>query len=74
MAVLVAGGGLRKGYVHGSTDRECMVPAGEPCTPDDVSATVFHCLGIEPNHELQTTSGRPIAVFREGKVISEMLA
>jgi uncharacterized protein (DUF1501 family) len=46
MAVLLAGGGVRKGYVHGSTDGQGMAPANAPCAPDDVAATIFrarHC-------------------------------
>jgi uncharacterized protein DUF1501 len=73
MAVLLAGGGLPRGTVYGSTDREGAVPATDPCSPDDVSATLFHCLGIEPNREVMTSSGRPIALFREGKVLEKLL-
>ena len=74
MAVLLAGGGFRKGHVHGSTDPHGMQPASDPCLPDDVSATIFRALGIAPNHEVQTTTGRPINIFREGKVIEKLLA
>jgi hypothetical protein len=74
MAVLLAGGGLRRGYVHGSTDAQGMAPASEPCSPDDVSATLFQVLGIAPQYEVKTTSGRPIALFREGKVLSGLLS
>jgi hypothetical protein len=73
MAVLLAGGGFQQGYVHGSTDAQGMVPASDPCSPDDVSATIFQRLGIEPQREVSTTSGRPIAIFREGKVISKLI-
>jgi hypothetical protein len=73
MAVFLAGGGLRKGYAHGSTDAQGSAPASEPCSPTDVAATIFYALGIPPNHEVQTTSGRPLAVFREGKVVEELL-
>ncbi|HMF12905.1 MAG TPA: DUF1501 domain-containing protein [Gemmataceae bacterium] len=73
MAVFLAGAGIRKGYVHGSTDAHGMQPASDPCSPDDVSATIFRALGIAPNHEVQTTTGRPIAIFREGKVLDKLL-
>ncbi|HMF13763.1 MAG TPA: DUF1501 domain-containing protein, partial [Gemmataceae bacterium] len=73
MAVFLAGGGFRKGYVHGSTDAHGMQPSSDPCSPDDVSATIFRALGIAPNHEVQTTTGRPIAIFREGKIIEKLL-
>ncbi|HLW64477.1 MAG TPA: DUF1501 domain-containing protein, partial [Gemmataceae bacterium] len=74
MATVLAGGGIRRGYVHGSTDKEGMAPATIPCTPDDVSATIFHCLGVDPHQELQTHTGRPVQLFREGKVIDKLLA
>ena len=71
MAVVLAGGGFKRGYVHGTTDANGMAPATDPCTPDDIGATMFHCLGIDPKKELQTPTGRPIQLFREGKVIEK---
>jgi Protein of unknown function (DUF1501) len=74
MAVVLAGGGFKGGYAHGTTDPQGMDAANEPCTPDDVSSTIFHCLGIDPHLELTTTSGRPVQLFREGKVVEKLLA
>jgi uncharacterized protein (DUF1501 family) len=74
MAVVLAGGGFKRGYIHGATDGQGMAPATEPCTPDDVSATLFHCLGIDPRMELKTSTGRPITLFREGQVVEKLLA
>jgi hypothetical protein len=74
MAVLLAGGGIRKGHVHGSTDAHGMNPADAPCTPDDVAATIFQALGIPPTREVQTITGRPIALFRAGNVIDGLFA
>jgi hypothetical protein len=73
MAVVLAGGGFRRGYVHGSTDAQGMASASDGCTPDDVSATLFHCLGLDPHQELMSPTGRPIQLFREGKVIEKLL-
>jgi len=72
MSVLLAGGCLRQGCAYGSTDEMGMSPATEPCSPGDIAATVFHTLGIEPNHELRTTSGRPMLAFRDGKVLEAL--
>ncbi len=74
MAVALAGGGFKRGYAHGTTDPQGMAPATEACTPDDVSSTIFHLLGIDPHAELQTPTGRPVQLFREGKVIEKLLA
>jgi len=73
MAVLLAGGGLPKGFVLGSTDARGMAPDADPCSPDDLSATIFHQLGVKPDHELTTSSGRPVAIFREGRVIEKLV-
>ena len=39
-----------------------------------VAATLFHCIGLDPHQELMTSSGRPVQLFREGKVIEKLLA
>ena len=71
--VLLAGGGIKRGLVYGSTDAKGMDPTSAACSPDDVAATIFHCLGIEPNYELTTPTNRPVKLFREGKVLSKIL-
>lgn len=74
MAVVLAGGGFCRGYAHGTTDVQGMAPATDPCTPDDISATIFHALGLDPHQELMTPTGRPMQLFREGRVINRLLA
>jgi hypothetical protein len=73
MAVFLAGGGLRQGMAHGETDRHGAAPARDACAPGDVAATIFHLLGMPPTHEVQTTSGRPVPIVREGRVIRELI-
>jgi hypothetical protein len=74
MAVVLAGGGFKAGYAHGTTDVQGMAPATDACTPDDVAATLFHLLGIDPHMELQTPTGRPVQLFREGRIVEKLLA
>ena len=73
MACVVAGGGLKRGYVHGSTDASGMAPNLDPVTPDDLAATIFKQLGVNPDTEMQTPTGRPVQLFREGKVVEKMI-
>jgi hypothetical protein len=73
MAVVLAGGGIKRGYAHGTTDEHGMAPATDPCSPDDLGATIFRQLGIDPYTELQTPTGRPVQLFREGKVVEKLL-
>jgi uncharacterized protein DUF1501 len=74
MAVVVAGGGFKRGCVFGSTDANGMVPATDPCSPDDVSATILGQLGIDKSMELATPTGRRVQLFREGRVLDKILA
>jgi hypothetical protein len=73
MSVLFAGGGLCMGQVIGSTDPRAEYPKTRPLGPQDVLATVYHVLGIDPRHEFYDTGRRPIAVLNEGKVIEELV-
>lgn len=73
MAVVLAGGGFRKGYAHGTTDSQGMAPATDPCTPDDIASTIFSNLGLDPHHELTTPTGRPVQLFREGRVVPRLV-
>jgi len=73
MSVVLAGGGFKGGYAHGTTEKDGMTPATEACTPDDIASTVFQQLGIDPHLELMTGTGRPMQLFREGKVVEKLL-
>lgn len=73
MACVLAGGGIKRGYVHGSTDASGMAPNVDPVTPDDIGSTIFTQLGIDPKTELQTPTGRPIQLFREGRVVEKLI-
>jgi hypothetical protein len=73
MAVLLAGGGFPGGGVYGATDPRGMAPSRDPCSPDDLAATIFQRLGIAPRHEVRSVSGRPIAVFREGTCLAALV-
>jgi len=57
--VLFAGGGKIPGAIHGSSDRLGAYPATDPVTPDDIAATMFWALGIDPATEVRDTLNRP---------------
>jgi hypothetical protein len=48
-------------------------PADKAITPDDVAATFYRALGIDPAKEYHTPSGRPVMIVREGKPIAELV-
>lgn len=60
--VLMAGGGVTPGAVHGSSDKIGAFPASDPVTPDDIAATMFWALGIDPATEFYDTLNRPLRI------------
>jgi uncharacterized protein (DUF1501 family) len=60
--VLMAGGGLRGGREHGSSDASGAYPHSDPATPADITATVFHALGFEPETQIRDQLGRPMPI------------
>ena len=59
-----AGGGIKPGRVIGRTDPQGGLPDSDAYTPEDLAATIFHCLGVGPDREFHDTSGRPYRVYR----------
>lgn len=72
-SLLVAGGGMKRGYVHGSSDKIGAYPATDPIGPWDLYATIMHCCGVDPQTIIHDNLGRPHQLC-EGKVIDSILA
>lgn len=72
-SILLAGGGVRGGQVHGSSDRSAAYPSTQPVSPADVAATIYHCLGIDPRAHVTDQQGRPLVVA-QGQPITALLA
>ena len=71
--VLFAGGGVKKGFVFGSSDSKGAFPATDPVRPEDLSATLFHLMGISPSTEIKNNFNRPFLIST-GKVINQIIA
>ncbi len=69
--VLLAGGGLRGGIAYGASDPTGAFPKDNPVKPDDVAATLFAALGLNPQAEIRDQLGRPFPVSR-GQPIREL--
>jgi hypothetical protein len=70
---LVAGGGLRTGQVIGGTDRHGAQPQGIPYTPQNVLATLYHLLDIDPATVIPDHSGRPQYLVDHRTFVAELL-
>jgi hypothetical protein len=71
-SVALAGGGVQGGRVLGASDRQGGYPIEGRLEPQDLTATIFHCLGISPEAMIHDPFGRPLAISK-GKVIEAVL-
>lgn len=71
-SVALAGGGVVGGQAYGASDRIGAFPQDGLVRPEDLSATLFHCLGHEPQSEIQDRLGRPHPISR-GNVLHAIL-
>lgn len=69
--VMLAGGGVRGGAVHGASDRIGAYPAVDPVTPADMAATIYARFGLDPASEVRDQTGRPFRLA-EGEPISKL--
>jgi hypothetical protein len=60
--VLMAGGGLKRGYIHGASDRDGAKPDLDPVRLDDLAATIYWLLGIDPASEVLGPNERPLRI------------
>jgi arylsulfatase A-like enzyme len=72
-SVALAGGGVRGGVVHGASDALGGYPRSGLVRPEDITATMFHCLGYSPDTEFFDNQNRPYAISR-GQVIQPILS
>jgi hypothetical protein len=71
--VLLAGGGVKRGYVYGASDERGEKPAEDPVTPDDVAATIYYLLGIDPKARIVDRQNRPHHLA-DGEPITAVIA
>ena len=67
-SVALAGGGIRGGQIHGSSDSIGAFPRDLPCGPNDLHATIFNALGIPLDSYLRDNGGRPLPIT-DGQVL-----
>lgn len=71
--VLIAGGGIKNGRIVGATDRAAEYPTERPVKPEDLAATIYQCLGVDPKMIVETPLGRPIQIVTDGEPVHELL-
>lgn len=71
-SAVVAGGGIRGGRVLGASDKTGSYPTSNSVTPEDLMATLYHGLGLDPHTTIHDQTTRPFKLA-EGTVVSSLL-
>jgi hypothetical protein len=72
MSLIVSGGGMKTGQIIGSTTSKGEHPKDRPLTPNDLWATMYKHLGIDPEMSFPDHTGRPMPILPYGNVIKEV--
>jgi uncharacterized protein (DUF1501 family) len=72
-SIVLAGGGVKGGSVHGASDKVGAYPAADPVTPADLAATLFWVFGLDAATEIRDLTGRPYRLA-EGEPIRKLFA
>lgn len=69
---VLAGAGIRGRTIYGETDRDAAYPIEKPTSPEDLAATIYHSLGIDPHLRVNDRQGRPTPIVDGGEPVLEL--
>ena len=72
-SIALAGGGIKRGQVHGSSDPTGGEPDENPLTVPDLAHTVYYQMGIDPEKNLLAPGNRPVKIVKDGSLVKELL-
>jgi hypothetical protein len=61
-SALFSGGGMPAGAIYGASDKDAAYPARDPVTPQDIAATIYHTMGLDPTTEIRDPFDRPFVL------------
>ena len=73
-SALLAGGGIKEGYVHGKSDKRAHYVEENGVGMDDLNATIAWAMGIDIHKITYSPSGRPFKIARDGEPIIDILS
>jgi hypothetical protein len=69
---VLAGAGIRGGMLYGSSDENAAYPAEDPTRPEDLAATIFQALGLDPQTPFTQREGRPVPLVEKGRPLTQL--
>ncbi len=73
-SIMMAGAGIKGGSVYGASDSQAAFVKDMPVSTADVCATIYECLGIDPDMTVPDRAGRPVPVAQGGHAVRDILA
>jgi uncharacterized protein (DUF1501 family) len=73
-SIVLAGGGIKKGFIYGKSDSTATEPEEDALTVEDMAMTVYKQIGIDGTKKLMSPGDRPIDLVRNGQVRRELIA
>jgi uncharacterized protein (DUF1501 family) len=67
---VIAGAGIRRGYVHGESDKTASAPISDPVHPGQLLATIYHAFGIDPETIVYNHLNQPRELVKAQAVTS----
>ncbi|MBI1902488.1 MAG: DUF1501 domain-containing protein [Planctomycetia bacterium] len=71
---VLAGGGVCGGTTYGRSDKDAAYPLDHPVSPEDLAATLYYALGIDPELRLPDAQGRPVQIVEGGRALCELFS
>jgi len=65
-STLLAGGKIPGGTLYGQSDKDAAYALDKPVSPEDLAATVYHALGIDPELRINNFENRPTQIVEGG--------
>jgi len=72
-SILLCGGGIKRGFVYGASDRSGAQPVESPVSPGDILATMYRLLGVDPKKQIYDALNRPHPLVPKGRVVEELI-
>ncbi len=69
---VLAGAGVQTGRTYGRSDKDAGYPAENPVSPEDLAATIYQSLGIDPHVQIPDQQGRPVSILESGQPLTQL--
>ena len=73
-SVALAGGGVKRGHIYGTSDALGGEPDTNPVGPADLARTMYRLIGINGDKRLVADGGRPVDIVNGGSLLTDVIA